>query len=158
MIMPDGSESLTPAELQSGRLGRIGRRLLAEAAADCSASGVALWLVSADGATMLGALNHGPATTVVESASVPVAESVVGMVAANGLAASIGPGDHHNTSVDERTGIETRAMIAVPVLVGGKLVGVLSAINPTQALLFSAEDQEKLSWKAYLLGLVLADK
>jgi GAF domain-containing protein len=156
--MPDVHRLLTPADCQTGRLAKIARRILAEAAADCRCAGVALWLPSADGAHMLGALNHGPAADVVESASVPTAESVVGMVALNGLAASIGPGDYFNPSVDARTGLETKAMIVVPVLVRGKLVGVLSAINPDHGGLFSSDDLEKLSWRAYLLGLALADR
>ena len=39
----------------------------------------------------------------------------------------------------------------------GKLGAVLSAINPVGRALFVSEDLEKLSWKAFLLGLVLAD-
>jgi hypothetical protein len=82
---------------------------------------------------------------------------VVGTVASNGLATSIGPGDFHNPSIDELTGLRTRAMVAAPVLVRGKIVGVVSAINPTGGGLFSAGDLERISWKAYLIGLVLRD-
>ena len=52
---------------------------------------------------------------------------------------------------------DTRAMIAVPVYVKGELAGVVSAINPADGGLFSAEDMEQLSFRAYLIGLVLAD-
>jgi GAF domain-containing protein len=133
------------------------RRLLTEAAEAVSAPGAALWMVSEDWSTLDGTLATGPGGTVIESAAVPVDESVVGMVAGNGLATSIGPDDFHNTWIDELTGLHTRAMVAAPVLVRGQVVGVVSAINPGGGGLFSADDIERISWKAYLIGLVLAD-
>jgi len=79
------------------------------------------------------------------------------MVASNGLSISIGPDDYHHPAVDEATQVATLAMIAAPVHVGGKRCGVLSAINPIDGGLFSSKDLEILSWKAYLMGLVLND-
>ncbi len=106
---------------------------------------------------MEGTLNHGPKPEILENSSVPVRDSVVGMVAANGLAASIGPDDPHNPSIDAKTGTKTLAMVAAPVRGGGQIVGVISAINPTTGGLFSAENLDTLKWKAYLMGLILSD-
>jgi hypothetical protein len=139
------------------RTARLVRRLLAEAAAAVTAPGAALWVVSDDGLRMLGAVSDGPASDVLENVAVPVADSVIGMVATNGLATSIGPEDYHNPSVDDLTGLQTRSMIAAPVYRAHRLIGVISAINPAHGGLFSADDLERLSWKAYLIGLVLAD-
>ena len=102
-------------------------------------------------------INSGPAQNVMESTSVSLADSVVGMVASTGLPVSIGPEDYHNSSVDRLTGIDTNAMIAVPVYIRSERCGVISAINPAKAKFFSGEDLRRLEWKAYLAGLVLAD-
>lgn len=141
----------------SERLARAARRLLAETARDCAAAEATFWLISADGQHMEGVFNHGPTPEILETAAVPVADSVVGMVAANGLAASIGPEDPHNPAVDRMTGTVTRAMVAAPVRVRGQTCGVISAINPQRGGVFSGEALDTLKWKAWLLGLVLAE-
>jgi hypothetical protein len=48
-------------------------------------------------------------------------------------------------------------MIASPLYVQGRLIGVVSAITAPGGKLFSGEDLAALSFDAYLLGLVLAD-
>ncbi len=145
------------AACQRGRLGRLLRRLLAEAVAGCHASECTLWVPSPDGTALDGALNHGQTPGILESASVPVDDSVVGLVLRTGAAACIGPGDPHNPSVDERTGLPTQAMAAAPVQISSRTVAVLSVINPTRGAIFSRADLEVLEWKAYLAGLVIKD-
>jgi hypothetical protein len=136
----------------------MGRRLLARAAADCRASEATLWLLSADRASLDGALNHGATPDVLERLSVPITKSVVGMVASTGVAASIGPDDYHHPVAAEAGAARTVAMIAAPLYVNGKLTGVVSAINPRDGgQQFSGDDLAALSFNAYLLGLVLAD-
>jgi GAF domain-containing protein len=146
---------MTRASCQREPIAAIVRRLLGEAAIAVGATGVTFWVLSDDGQQMVGALSTGPASNMLESASVPVNESVIGTVATNGLATSIGPADFHNPSIDELTGLHTRAMVAAPVLLRGKIIGVISAINPSGGGLFSASDLEAMSWKAFLIGLVL---
>lgn len=145
-------------DCRQGAARELVRRLLAEAAGETGASEATLWLLSEDHAYLEGTVNHGPTPAILEQARVPVTDSVVGLVASNGLAASIGPEDYHNPEVDRMTGVRTGAMIAVPVYVRGKLRGVLSAINPSGGGLFAADHLERLSWKGYLAGLVLADQ
>jgi hypothetical protein len=135
----------------------VGRRLLAETVAACDVFDAALWVLSEDGERLECALHAGSTDPVIEELSVPVAESVVGMVASTGVASSIGPGDEHNPTIDAATGIETRAMAATPVYAGEKLCGVLSVINPRHKEVFDAGDLETVEWKAYLLGLLLRD-
>jgi GAF domain-containing protein len=147
----------TRASVQQGAAALPGRRLLDRAADDCRAEEATLWLISDDRQQMDGTLNHGRTPHLLESLSVPVPQSVVGMVASIGVGASIGPDDYHHPAPTQAGAAGTHAMIAVPVLVGGHLVGVLSAINPRGGGLFSPDDLEKLSFNAYLLGLVLAD-
>ena len=148
---------LDRAACQCGRLSRLLRRLLGETTAACQAAEATLWAPSADRSALEGALNHGHTPAVLEAASVPVDDSVVGLVFRTGVAACIGPGDPHNPTVDERTGLPTLAMAAAPVRSGSEAVAVLSVINPTRGGTFSRADLEALEWKAYLAGLVIED-
>lgn len=149
--------ALDRAACQNGRLSRLLRRLLAEAVASCRAAEGTLWVPSPSRAALEGALNHGQTPDILETASVPTADSVVGLVFCTGAAACIGPGDPHNPSVDERTGLPTRAMAAAPVRIGPETVAVLSVINPTGGGVFSRADLEAIEWKAYLAALVIED-
>jgi GAF domain len=149
---------LDRATCQRSRAADLVRLLLAEARTECAATGACLWLRSPGGEYLDATLNSGPAHEIMESASVPIADSVVGMVASTGIATSIGPGDRHNPSIDAKTGIQTRAMIVAPVYLASELCGVVSAINPISADIFAGEQLRKLQWKAYLVGLVLADQ
>lgn len=146
------------SDCQRGAIKDLVRRLLSEAAGEIGAAGAMLWLLSEDETHLEGTVSHGPTPDILEQVRVPVAGSVVGMVVSNGLGATIGPRDYHNPEVDRLTGVKTDAMIAVPLYVRGKLRGVISAINPVSGGLFGAADLERLSWKAYLAGLVLADQ
>ena len=142
---------------QSGATAALGRRVLARTVEDCHAEEATLWLLSADRQSMEGVLNHGKTPQVMESLSVPITQSVVGMVASTGVSASIGPDDYHHPVATRAGAADTLAMIAAPVLVRGRLAGVVSAINPRGGGIFSADDLERLSFNAYLLGLILAD-
>lgn len=142
---------------QAAPTGALGRQLLARATDDCRAAEATLWLLSADRTNMEGVLNHGQTPALLEALSVPITQSVVGMVASTGVGASIGPDDYHHPVATAAGAADTLAMIAAPVLIRGRLAGVVSAINPRGGGLFSAADLERLSFNAYLLGLVLAD-
>jgi hypothetical protein len=131
------------------------RQVLAEAAAACNAAAATLWVVSPDGLHMEGAVSTDAQAHVLESATVPVADSVVGMIAATGLGTTIGPQDPHNPSVDRQTGVPTTTMAAVPVYVGGALCGVVSAVNRRDRALFNRLDLQVLESKAEQLGMLL---
>jgi transcriptional regulator with GAF, ATPase, and Fis domain len=148
---------LTRGKCQQRPIAELGRRILAEVVSACRAAEATLWLLSADRTQMEAALNCGLSAPIIEASSVPVTESVVGMVACNGLPVSIGPDDYHHPEIDQRTQKKTLAMIASPLYVDGAICGALSAINPVAGGLFSAADLEQLAWKAYLLGLILND-
>jgi len=159
MILSDQASLRMPTResCQAGTMAGLGRRVLARAVEDCRAEEGTLWLLSADRERMEGTLNVGKTPEVMESLSVPITQSVVGMVASTGVSASIGPEDYHHPVATRAGAADTLAMIAAPVLIKGKLAGVVSAINPRGGGLFSADDLERLSFNAYLLGLMLAD-
>jgi GAF domain len=135
----------------------LGRRLLRDTVSGCGAAEATLWVTSADGQHLDAALNHGLKPDVVEALSVPVADSVVGMVACTGAASCIGPEDYQNPTVVEATGIKVAAMAAAPVYVKGHLCGVISTINPQESAVFEAKQLDVLQWKAYLMGLIILD-
>jgi len=148
---------ITRSDCQRPGVAAAARRVIEEAAADTNASAATLWVVSQDGRHMEGALSCDPKAAILESATVPVNDSIVGMVAATGLGTAIGPDEKYNRSVDARTGVPTVAMVAVPVHVGEALCGVLSAVNPRtgHAPLFDGRDLQVLHAKASALGAIL---
>src|SRR5689334_14938746 len=84
------------ASCQAAPAAHLGRQMLARAVDDCRAEEATLWLLSADRQQMEAALNHGKTPALLESLSVPITQSVVGMVASTGIGASIGPEDYHH--------------------------------------------------------------
>ncbi|AHG93335.1 GAF domain protein (plasmid) [Gemmatirosa kalamazoonensis] len=130
------------------------RRLLAGAARALGAAESTLWTYDGDDA-LAAALNHGPDESVVEAQSVPVTASVVGFVATQGSGMVVGPDDWQNPTVMRATGRPVTAMVAVPVTLGGEVVGVLSAINPAERARFGVEDLAEAAWYAFLIEAVL---
>ena len=110
---------------------------LAQVCTDLQAEEASFWCVSEDGARMELTVNYGGDAQLLESLSVPVNESVVGLVQATRMATAIGPEDDYNPSVDAVTGGHTRAMVAAPVLGSEGVLGVVSAINPRTGDRFS---------------------
>lgn len=142
---------------QKPRAQKMLRRFVAETAAACRAFEATFWTISSDGASIDGAAGSGANPQIIESVSVPAGDSVVGLVANTGIAACIGPGDYQNPSVAALTGVQVHAMLVAPVRCGGSVCGVLSAVNPDGGGVFDPGALEMLQWKAYLLGLLLAD-
>jgi hypothetical protein len=116
------------------------RALLAEAALSLHAGEATLWVFADEGDTMTAALNHGPASAIVEMQAVPATESVVGFVATQGTPMVVGPGDWQNPTVMAATGIAVIAMVAVPVRCADEVIGTLSVINPVSSERFGIEE------------------
>jgi hypothetical protein len=143
-------------ELRRSPVARPLVRLLDEAVREVTAAEGTLWLLSHDGAHLLGVFNNGATREVVEQSAVPLETSVIGLVASTGLASCIGPDEWHNPDIDRVTGTQTMAMAAAPIRCHDRVAGVLSAINCRGLTgLFSGNDLETLEWKALLIGLVL---
>ena len=125
---------------------------LAQICLDLQAEEASLWCVSEDGTHMELAVNHGGQAALLESLSVPVGDSVVGLVQATRMATAIGPDDAHHPGVDAATGRTTRAMVAAPVVGPEGVLGVVSAINPLQESRFSGADLTRLGQAVAHLG------
>jgi hypothetical protein len=156
--MADAPPAPDRAFVREESVARLLRQLLADTVSDLDASEATIWTISQDGLHLDAALNHGPTAEIVEAQSVPVKDSVVGLVASTGFPMCIGPEDYHNPSVDAATKTRTLAMAAAPFSCDQEPAGVISAINPAGGGLFSASHLETLKWKAYLLGLILEDQ
>jgi hypothetical protein len=139
------------------RTQKLLRRFMAETTLACKAGEATFWTISADGRHMEGAINSGRTPELIENASVPSNDSVVGLVATSGISACIGPEDYMNPSIAKITGLQVFAMVVAPVMIDAQICGVVSAVNPVDGGVFKPEDLETLQWKAYLLGLLLAD-
>lgn len=91
-----------------------------------------------------------------EKLSVPVSESIVGMVASMGEPVCVGPDAEFNKTVDEAVGATTNAMLAAPVYLGDEVCGVLSAVRlDGNDRTFDEAALREVSWWAYLMGLIL---
>jgi GAF domain-containing protein len=145
------------AALRAPQVARFLRRLLSDAVEAVRADEAALWIPSPDGTQLEAALNHGPSRDIVERISVPLNDSVVGLVFIEDHGTCIGPDDKHNPIVDEATGTPTRSMVAVPIHFGQEKIGVLSAINPREPRTFDHDDLDQMTWRAYLAGLIIRD-
>ena len=94
-----------------------------------------------------------------EQMSVPLARSVIGMVASIGEPISVGPDAEFNRTVDEAVGTTTQAMLAAPVVVEDEVCGVLSAVRlGADERTFSSSGLREIAWWAYLIGLVLGTR
>lgn len=154
---------------RTGEAARRGRRVLGEARSALACDGVALWVFSADGRKLEGALNAGSTAQGksdrpdlpdrLEHVDVPIDSALVGLVSMTGEGICVGPDGRFNPDVAKAIEMRTYAMVATPMWVDGAIAGVVSAVNLVggREQLFSAEHLEILKWKAYLLGLVIED-
>lgn len=136
------------------------RRLLAEAVRELEAGEATLWVFADDKGVeprkLAAALNHGPTSATVEAQAVPLDDSVVGWVATQGTAMSIGPGDWQNASVIDATGTPVEGMVAAPVRAGVEVIGTLSVVNPRGRPRFSADDLREAERCATKAGALVA--
>jgi hypothetical protein len=148
------------------------RRLLLDAVSALSADEAALWLFVPGEQRLVAALNQsrqsredrsrGDRKTegrTIEGIDVEIKGSLVGLVAMTGEGICVGPDAAYNQEVAKRLAQRTFAMVAAPIVVRDEICGVLSAVNlhGVTETIFTHEHLRTVQWKAYLLGLVLAD-
>ena len=143
-----------PTELDPARRLLV-RRLLAEGVKDCTSTEATYWGLEDDPPALRALVNTGSDPARLEGLTVPLEGSLVGMVVSTAMAAAMGPEATYHPAADTATGARTEAMAAAPVCVEGRVVGVLSTINPASGGLFSPGDVERVQWRALLLGCLL---
>ena len=108
-------------------------------------SGCGIGLLDEDGGSLVHAAAHGFRTDAWRALSMPLGEGLIGRCAESGLPIRVDDirldPRSARRDVDEQEGI--RAMLCVPLKVGERLIGVLSAFS-TRASVFTAHHQDLL--------------
>lgn len=107
------------------------RRMLSDAFTRCGAHEGTLWLVQDD--TLVPAVNTGPhADALMDVFRQPIARGIIGMVVATETAFCENDIEHNarrDATLDTMLGVETMAMLAVPMAFGGSVRGVVSCVQ-----------------------------
>lgn len=136
------------------------RELLSRSAAKVHAQNTALWLSS--GESLDPILGSGPhAGLFIGEFRQPLDRGIISYVFASGQPVcenAIADNPQHSPLLDQRLDIKTDAMIAVPLVVGGEMVGVItcvhtrSADSTDSASGFQSPDLEEFEFAAACLG------
>jgi putative methionine-R-sulfoxide reductase with GAF domain len=114
-----------------GRDARLAREVLEDAFAQCGAHEGTVWLI--DGDSLVPAVNTGPnAARLVDSFRQPLARGLIGMVAVTEQAYcenDVAADPRRDATLDTMLGVRTSAMMAVPMVVGGAVRGVVSCVQ-----------------------------
>ncbi|MCP5534725.1 MAG: GAF domain-containing protein [Akkermansiaceae bacterium] len=123
----------------------------------------AMWL--SEGDHLVPVLGFGPhAGKFVGSYSQPLSEGIISMVHASGqpfCENHIHRNPQHSSRLDQQLGIQTDAMIAVPVISNGEIIGVITCVHTSPAgqagitHSFQASDMAELEYATALAGRVM---
>lgn len=123
----------------------------------------ALWLAIGD--HLIPTLGHGPhAQAFIGKYRHPLSEGIISMVHASGqpfCENGITKNPHHSSRLDDMLGIQTDAMIAMPVTTKGNITGVItfvhtsSAGNTDEPSAFSTQDMAEAEFAAAITGRIL---
>lgn len=113
---------------------------------DCEAG--SLFLVDAQTDELVFRVTVGPVASNLVGQRLPPGTGVVGRVVANRHAIIVNETQNSaqwNSSPDRQTGFQTRALLAVPMAVKERIIGVIEIINKRGGLPFTAEDETLLT-------------
>ncbi|MBK1831530.1 GAF domain-containing protein [Verrucomicrobiaceae bacterium R5-34] len=127
-------------------------------------SDCALWLAGNDHLHPL--LGHGPhSSRFIGDYRHPLSEGLISMVFASGqpfCENNIQANPQHSSRLDQQLGIQTDAMIVVPVISAGEMAGVITCVHTSQidspaenSQAFTSADMDELEFCAALVGRVL---
>ena len=139
---------------------RLARELVTDVFTRCEASEGTVWLLHGD--ALVPAINTGPhAVRLVDLFQQPVSRGIIGMVAVteqafceNDIAASA----QRDGTLDTLLGVQTSAMMAVPLVFGGAVRGVVSCVQfagDGAARGFAAGQLELLEREVHVAGRLL---
>ena len=141
----------------------LAEELLHRSCENLGCANCALWLANGDFLEPL--LGHGPhAKEFIGKYSHPLSEGIISMVYASGrpfCENGITANPDHSSRLDEMLGVQTDAMIAMPVVCGGHITGVLTFVHTTPAgasdepSAFSALDMAEAEFASALTGRIL---
>ncbi|PKO22464.1 MAG: histidine kinase [Chloroflexi bacterium HGW-Chloroflexi-1] len=100
----------------------------------------------------------GPAEHVLREQRMPMDKGVAGWVATHGeplIIPDVNVDDRFYTQIDTLSGFRTRSILAVPLQVKGKIIGIAEVINKIDGDSFTPDDQQWLSTLAPLIGAAI---
>jgi GAF domain-containing protein len=89
-----------------------------------------------------------------------VGEGIAGTVAATGkpiLVPDVAGDPRFSHKVDELTGFVTRSLICLPLIIQGKVIGVIEVVNPENPALFDEETLPELTILAEFVAIAIAN-
>jgi transcriptional regulator with GAF, ATPase, and Fis domain len=123
----------------------------------------ALWLSVGD--HLIPVLGSGPhASQFIGKYRHPLSEGIISMVHASGqpfCEDGIASNPHHSSRLDDMLGIQTHAMIALPVISADEIIGVITCVHTsphgesTSPHSFQASDLNELEFAAAVCGRIL---
>lgn len=130
-------------------------RIVREAEALLDAEAGAVFLVESDG-SLRAAAATGPAAARLKGVRIPPGEGLVGWVQREGQSALVDDARNDprvSRQADDATQHETRSLVAVPITLDGRTLGVLEAINRRNGGTFAPDDLPALQALALLAGV-----
>lgn len=147
-------EILQPAEAV-GLVAPVMSECFSDLLAHVGADGGTLWLLCPGAAALEAVFN--PMEPEIAGKRQPLASGIVSLVLATGESACLSAAvhDRHSPAIDIALGKTTRAMIAVPFVLGGTVRGVLTAVRFTRDVAFVEHDTRIVQRYAEILANLL---
>lgn len=128
-------DGLTLADFQQLREPLI-EKVLAGAFQWVGANEGTIWIADPDGEHLIAAYNTGPRAAELTGFAQPLDQGIISLVYANEQSYcenEVGERKSHDTTLDEKLGLETAAMLAVPFYFAFGLRGVISCVQLKEA-------------------------
>lgn len=134
-------------------LGEVLERALGHAEQVCRAETSSIWELDEERQELFFRVVRGQVAGDIRGLRVPIGEGIVGSVAQSGEAELV-----NDVAADERwhgdptAAFRTRALLAVPLLARGAVIGVLQLLNPVDRDRFTADDLRRMRQFAAILA------
>ncbi len=118
-------------------------RILKDAGQVAKSEAVTLFLVDEKNGDLVFTIPTGPAADKLADKRIQKGVGIAGWVAENEKALivpDVSTDSRFDAAMDKLTGFKTRSILAVPLLVNGKTIGVLEAINKEEGTVFTKDD------------------
>jgi HD-GYP domain-containing protein (c-di-GMP phosphodiesterase class II) len=139
-------------------IGRVLELALQKAEELCHAESSSIWEVDDESQELFFRVVRGAGAGEIRNLRVPIGQGIVGSVAASGRAEVVNEvAADPRWSGDSNDGFSTRAILTVPLLARGRVVGVLQLLNPVDREGFSAEDLRRMELFAGSLAQAVAN-
>ncbi|HEY2737254.1 MAG TPA: HD domain-containing phosphohydrolase [Thermoanaerobaculia bacterium] len=118
----------------------------------CRAETSSIWEVDEEKQDLYFRVVRGRAAGEIRDLRVPVGQGIVGSVAASGIAEVVNDVAKDARWHGDPKGFQTRAILTVPLLVQGKVIGVLQLLNPVEGERFTESDKRRMTLFAGVLA------